>query len=322
MILVVAEKADGKIKDITFEMLSKAEELAEKADSEVATLLLTEKKEELVKELENWTDKLFIAENDLFKDFNSDIHKQALSGIIEETEPELILMGHTYQGMELAPGLATKLDIPLISDVTEIVWEDEKPKVEREIFGGKVISEVEFVEDKQHMLTVRPAAFEAREPPGLSAEVIDFEPQISDSEVKREVLGISKPEAGEVDITSSDILVAVGRGIGADKEDLQIIEELADSIGGEICCTRPMVDKEWFPESRLVGQSGKTVTPNLFFAIGISGEFYFTMGMENSENIIAINRDPDAPIYRVADYGVVDDLFEVVPELTKVLQES
>lgn len=320
MILVLAEHLRGEIRPITFEILTKAAEMAGESNTKVSTVLLADGSEEFVEELKPWTDEILVAEDRKYKDFNSDVCKEILAGVIKENKPDLILMGQTSQGMELAPPLATKLGIPLVTGAIEVRWNGGKPLVERDVFGGKARSEVKFTDGERYMLTIRPASFKAEKPTGLNADIVKLEPSIPDAEVRREVLGLFEPEAGEVDITSSDILVAVGRGIGDEMENLQIAEELAEALGGETSCTRPIVDKGWLPESRLIGQSGKTVEPKFLIAIGISGEFYFTVGMENSDTIIAINTDADAPIFGIADYGIVDDLFEVVPKLTELLR--
>lgn len=321
MILVPVEHREGEIRDQTFENLGKAAELAEEANSKVTAVLLTDDSDGFIEELEPWADEILLHENPNYEEFNSDVYQQALSQLIDEKEPELIMVPHSSQGMGLAPALAAEKDIPLVTNVIGLWWDDGEPVAERSIYGDKVNSEVRFKGDGQYMITSQAAAFPAEEPPGLDGNLIEVEPSIDDSKVFKKFLEFVEPEGGEVDITASDILVSVGRGI-EDEDNLDIIEELADALAADISGSRPTIDNGWLPDDRQVGQSGKTVTPKLYLAIGISGASQHQIGMKGSDTIVAINKDPDAPIFELADYGIVDDLFDVVPALTEIIKEE
>lgn len=321
MILVLAEHREGELRDITFEMLGKAAELAEERDSKVTAVLLADDADEFIDELKPWGDEILVDEDSKYETFNSDVYQQVLVDLIEEREPELTMIGHSAQGMDLAPSLSTEVEIPLVTSVIGLWWEDGELVTEREIYGGKVNSEVRFNKKDPYMVTVQAASFPAEEDPGLDGSVIEIEPSIEDSKIFKKFIEYVEPEAGEVDITASDILVSVGRGI-EDKDNLDIIEELAEALGADISGSRPVIDNGWLPDDRQVGQSGKTVTPKLYLAIAISGASQHQIGMKGSDTIVAINKDSDAPIFEIADYGIVDDLFDVVPALTKVIKEE
>lgn len=321
MVLVLAEHREGEIRDITFEMLGKAAELADEKGTKVTAVLLADETDEFIDELEPWADEILVDEDSKYETFNSDVYQQVLAELIEEREPELTMIGHSAQGMDLAPSLSTGVEIPLVTSVIGLWWEDGELVAEREIYGGKVNSEVRFNKKDPYMVTVQAASFPAEEAPGLDGSIVEIEPAIEDSKVFKKFLEYVEPEAGEVDITASEILVSVGRGI-EDEDNLDIIEELADALGADISGSRPVIDNGWLPDDRQVGQSGKTVTPKLYLAIAISGASQHQIGMKGSDTIVAINKDPDAPIFEIADYGIVDDLFDVVPALAKVIKEE
>ncbi|KXA90641.1 hypothetical protein AKJ62_00290 [candidate division MSBL1 archaeon SCGC-AAA259D14] len=321
MVLVLVEHRQGEIRDITFEMLTKAAELADETDSKVSAVLLTDDADGFIDELKPWADEILLHEDPKYEFFNSDVYEQALVDIIADKTPDLIMIGHSAQGMELAPSLASETDIPLVTSVIDMWWEDGELVSERQIYGGKVNSEVRYNKKDPYMVTVQAASFEAEEAPNLDGSIIEIDPSIDDSKVFKKFLEYVEPEAGEVDITASEILISIGRGIG-EEDNLDIIEELAEAVGGDISGSRPVIDNGWLPDDRQVGQSGKTVTPKLYLAIGISGASQHIIGMKGSETIVAINKDPDAPIFEVADYGIVDDLFDIVPKLTETIKEE
>lgn len=321
MVLVLVEHRQGEIRDITFEMLTKAAELADETDSKVSAVLLTDDADGFIDQLKPWADEILLHEDPKYEFFNSDVYEQALADIIADKTPDLIMIGHSAQGMELAPSLASETGTPLVTSVIDMWWEDGELVSERQIYGGKVNSEVRYNKKDPYMVTVQAASFEAEEAPNLDGSIIEIDPSIEESKVFKKFLEYVEPEAGEVDITASEILISIGRGIG-EEDNLDIIEELAEAVGGDISGSRPVIDNGWLPDDRQVGQSGKTVTPKLYLAIGISGASQHIIGMKGSETIVAINKDPDAPIFEVADYGIVDDLFDIVPKLTEIIKEE
>ena len=245
-----------------------------------------------------------------------------MSHLISERKPLLTLIGHTSFGMDLAPSLATELKVPLATDCVNVDFEEKKLTVVRQVYGGKVNVKASLRTSESYIVTIRPATFEAQEPEPLGGQIIETSSPLREDIPYKKFIEYFEPPAGEVDITAADILVSIGRGI-KDTENMQIVEKLAEALGGALACSRPIVDKGWLPSDRQVGTSGKTVKPKLYLAVGISGAFQHVSGMKNSDLIIAINKDSKAPIFRAADFGVIEDLFKVVPVLTnKILEEK
>ncbi|MFP4005854.1 MAG: electron transfer flavoprotein subunit alpha/FixB family protein [Candidatus Hadarchaeia archaeon] len=319
MILIIAEHRMGEIRDTTYEMLSKANSLARELSTNTETLLLTNEENGLIESIEPWTDKILLSEDPEYENYNADIYRQAISQVISERNPSLVLMGQTSQGMDLAPALSAELDMPLLTNVIDIE-KGESLKMERQIYGEKINSTVEFTKEDPYIITIRPGAFQSENPPELSGEIEKIEISLDSDEVFREFLEYIEPEEGEVDITNSEILVSIGRGI-EDEENIEVVEELAEELSAHLAGTRPVIDNSWLPEDRLVGQTGKTVKPKLYLAIGISGQSNHVIGIKGSDTIVAVNKDAEAPIFQVADYGIVDDFMNVVPALTEKLRE-
>lgn len=319
-ILVLAEHRMGVLRDITYEMLSKARDLAEKASAEMAAVLLGQDVDDFGEELSRRADKVLVIDDAHLKDFNAEAYQKVLSNLIDERRPALTMIGNTSFGMDLAPALAIELGIPLATDCIDVELGKGAVKVTRQIYGGKINTDVSLRKSDSYLVTIRPATFEATETAPVKGEIVRLDPPPGLNFEYKKFIGYVEPPPGEVDIAEADILVSVGRGIREEK-NMPIIKELAVAIRGEVGCSRPIVDKDWLPKERQVGSSGKTVKPKLYVAVGISGSFQHVMGMKSSSIIVAINKDPKAPIFRIADYGVVDDLFKIVPALTQKLQE-
>jgi electron transfer flavoprotein alpha subunit len=253
-------------------------------------------------------------------EFNGEAYRKVLSGIIQERKPRLTMIGHTSCGIDLAPALAVESGIPLATDCIDLSIEGDGLTVTRQIYGGKMNVEGAMREAEGHIATIRPATFEPGEPRSEPGEVVSLE-YPADIELVTRFTGFVEPAPGEVDIADAEIIVSVGRGI-KDEKNIPVARELAEALKGELGCSRPIVDKGWLPKEHQVGSSGKTVKPKLYIASGISGSFQHVMGMKGSDLIVAVNRDPKAPIFGIADYGVVDDLFKVLPALTEKINES
>ena len=313
-IFVLAEHRTGELRDVTFEMLSLGNELAEKTRSSLTAMILGHHVETFAKKLADHAGKVLALDHPRLENFNAVDYCRVMAHLIKKHNPLLTLIGHTAFGMDLAPSLAAELRTPLATDCIDIGLEGENLTVTRQMYGGKVNVKCTLRKAQNYLVTVRPAAIEVKEEgPKSGAIVSEVVPELP--EVKhRKFLGYIEAPKGEVDITRSDLLVSVGRGI-RDAKNIPIVESLAKTLGATLSCSRPVVDKGWLPKDRQVGTSGKTVKPKVYMAIGISGAFQHIAGMKASALVIAINKDPKAPIFRMADYGVVDDLFKVIPAI-------
>lgn len=317
-IFVLAEHRQGELRDVTFEMLGKGQELAAAMDAPLAAVLLGHDVGDFATELTKHANQVLVVEDARLEHFNSAAYQQVLAHLITERKPGLVLMGQSAYGMDLAPSLATQLDSPLATDCVGLEFEDGHLFAVREMYGGKVSAKLAFRQADLYMATLRQAAFPFEEGEPLGGEVVAVDSPLTEEIAYRRFIEYVEAAVGEVDITQADVVVAVGRGI-KEEDNLPLVEKLAKAMGGVLAGSRPVVDAGWLPPDRQVGQSGKTVKPKLYLAVGISGASQHVAGMKASSTIVAINKDPDAPIFKVADYGIVDDLFKVVPALTAQL---
>ncbi len=321
MVMVLAEHRRGDIRDVTFELLTKADELAISGGSKVTVVVLTDDADGLVEPLRPWADEVLVAEDTAFADGAGDALRQGMGYLIDTREPDAVLLGHTSQGLEFAPRLAAEGTLPIVTKVEDCRWEDGEFLAERSVYDDRFNAEVQLRNDGPPLVTAQAATFSSGESPDREGSVIEVDPPVNEADLHTEFIEYLEPEIGDVDIADADVLVSVGRGI-EEEDNLDIIEDLADALDAEISGSRPVIDNGWLPSNRQVGQSGKTVTPDLYLAIGISGASQHVMGMKGSDTIVAINTDPNAPIFDIADYGIVDDLFDVVPALTDQLTQE
>ena len=318
-IFVLAEHRQGKIRDVTYEMLGIGEKLASQQGTSSTAVLLGHNVKSFAEELATRAAKVLVVEDGQLEHFNSIVYQETLSSLIAKYQPLLTLIGHTSFGMDLAPSLSTEIGFPLVTDCIGLSFEESRLKAVRSIYGGKVNANISMRESKGYLATVRPGVF-SPEMPGQKKGgiVMESSPLQGSIDVKKFIEYIEAPITGE-DITQAEIIVAVGQGIGG-PEQIPMIQEVAKNLGGVIACSRPVVDRNWLPKDRQVGISGKTVKPKVYIAIGISGAFQHITAMQGSETIIAINRDPRAPIFGVADYGIVDDFQNVIPILKEKMK--
>jgi len=313
-IFVLVEHRQGEIRDITREMLAKGRELAKQPDGKLTAILLGYQVDNFAGELAQYADEVLVLDDRKLANFNGAIYQETVSKLVAEYQPQLTLIGHTGFGMELA-GL---LEMPLATDCIDLYFKDSALTVVRQMYTGKVNAEIAFNPAQSYVATVRPGSFPAEELKTVAGEIKRLNLPLEEPDYQRFIEYLEPPD-GEVDITRADLLVSVGQGIG-DKKNIAIIEELTGLMGGVLSCSRPIVDKKWLPKERQVGISGKTVKPKVYLAIGISGAFQHINEIKGG-TLIAINKDPRAPIFRVADYGIVADLFTIIPELTARLKE-
>jgi len=320
-IFVLAEHRQGQLRDISFEMLTKAREIAEKTNKELTAVIVGSNIKEQAKTLTEYAKTVIAIEDPKFENFNSEAYKKILTKLITEHKPSLVMMGHTSYGIELAPSLATALNMPLATDIIDLAFEGDTLAVTRQMYGGKVNVKVIARKAETYLATVRQATFTAQKPAQpANGQITETPSPLTEEIATKRFIQYVLPPPGGVDITAAEKLVGVGRGI-KDVANMPQMEELAKTLGAVLACSRPIVDKGWLPNDRQVGSSGKTVKPKLYIAVGISGAFQHVLGMKSSDLIIAINKDPKAPIFSFADYVIVEDLFKIVPSLQNKLYE-
>ena len=311
-VLAVAEHRRGELRDVSHELATVGAELADATGSDLHLAVVSGDVdafgENLVRE---GVDAVHTV--DYGEEFNHDVSVQAVEQLADELDPDYLLVPHSVNGLDYAPAVAERLDLPLVTDAVGLEA-DGNLVVTREMYGSKVETTIE-VEADRAAVTVRPAEWPTA-PKGGDATVESFDVSIDESAVRSTVTGFEEVAGGDVDISEADVLVSVGRGI-EEEDNLDIIWDLAEALDATVSASRPVVDNGWLPKNRQVGQSGKVVTPDVYLAIGISGAVQHVAGMKGADTIIAVNKDPNAPIFDIADYGIVDDLFEVVPALTE-----
>lgn len=319
-VFVLAEHRRGQIREITYEMLTKGKEIAEKTGSELVAVLFGKDVKEYAKSLAEYARRVLLVEDSRLADFNSEAYQKTLSTLIRERKPLLTLIGHTSFGVDFAPSLAVALNLPLATDCIGLKFENETLTVTRQMYGGKVNVNATLREAESYIITIRQASFPAEKGASMNGEIIEAPSPLQEEIKEKRFVEYVSPPSGGVDITVAPVLIGIGRGI-KDQNEIPSIEELAKTLGGVLACSRPIVDKGWLPNDRQVGSSGKTVKPKLYIALGVSGAFQHVLGMKNSDLVIAVNKDPNAPIFGVADYGVVEDLFKIVSPLKNKLHE-
>jgi electron transfer flavoprotein alpha subunit len=318
-IFVLTEHRGGEIREITFEMLAKGRELADQMNADLTAVLLGNGVDAFAETLAKHAKKVLLVDDPKLENFNAEAYQEVLASLIKEHSPRLTLIGHTSFGVDLAPSLAASLDIPLATDCIGIEVDNEKLTVTRQMYGGKVNVNASLRKADNYILTVRQATFPPIEG-AKKGEILKVPAPPAIETPKKRFIAYALPPPGGVDITAADVIIGIGRGI-KDQNEIPSVEALADALGGVLACSRPIVDKGWLPDDRQVGSSGKTVKPKLYIALGISGAFQHVLGMKNSDLIIAVNKDANAPIFGVADYGIVEDLFKVVPPLKDKIQQ-
>ncbi|WP_254829724.1 electron transfer flavoprotein subunit alpha/FixB family protein [Haloglomus salinum] len=309
-VLAITEHRRGELRDVSYEVITAGRELADELGGELHLGVISGDVDSFADDLNrDGVDAIHTVDHG--EEFNHDVYAQAIPQLYEASGADVLLMPNTVNGLDYAPAVADDLDLPLVTDAIALDGGDTT-EVTREQYGGKVETTYD-VEADQYALTVRPAEWPQAEGDG-DAEVGAVDVDIDEDAIGSEVTGFEEVGGGDVDITEADVLVSIGRGI-EEEENLVLVEELAETLGATLSSSRPIVDNGWLPKNRQVGQSGKVVTPDVYIAIGISGAVQHVAGMKGADTIVAINTDPNAPIYDLADYGIVDDLFDVVPEL-------
>ena len=335
-VYVFAQQVDNEISGIAYELLGKGKELAAKLNEEVTAVLIGHDVKGLADKLAEYgADKVIVVDDPELKEYRTEPYAHALSSVINEFKPEIVLVGATAIGRDLGPTVSARVATGLTADCTVLEIgdfplvaipgkEDEQKHnqllMTRPAFGGNTIATIACPDNRPQMATVRPGVMQKIDPiVGAKANVIEYNPGFTPNDRYVEIKEIVKAVSDTVDIMDAKILVSGGRGVGS-AENFKILEDLAEALGGSVSCSRAVVDSGWKPRELQVGQTGKTVRPNLYIACGISGAIQHTAGMEEADIIIAINKDEDAPIFDVADYGIVGDLNKIVPQLTEAIK--
>lgn len=318
----IAEQRDGEIRKVTYEMVSEGRRLADGLGQDLTVVLLGANIKDKAAEFGRYgADKALVAEDDRLGRYTTDAYVAVISELVKADQPAVLLMGASVQGKDLAARLSAALGVGLAQECTAFALEDGNLVATRPIYAGKAYAKVTFENSWPQMATARPNVMDISEPDSnRSADVADAAVNLDDSMLKTRVTEVIKDESGKVDLTEADKIVSGGRGMKG-PENYKVLEELADLIGASIGASRSAVDAGWRPHSDQVGQTGKVVSPNLYVACGISGAIQHLAGMSTSKVIVAINKDPEAPIFQKADYGVVGDLFDVVPALTEEVKK-
>ena len=333
-VYVFAQQVDNELSGIAFELLGKAKDLAKDLGTDVTAVLIGSEVKDLADELAAYgADKVIVVDDPELKEYRTEPYTHALASVINEYKPEIMLVGATAIGRDLGPRVSARVATGLTADCTvleigdfplvAIPGREQKHNqllMTRPAFGGNTIATIACPDNRPQMATVRPGVMQAIDKiEGAKAEVIEFNPGFTPDNKYVEIMEVVKSVTDVVDIMDANILVSGGRGVGS-PENFKILEDLAEVLGGEVSCSRAVVDAGWKPRDIQVGQTGKTVRPNVYFAIGISGAIQHVAGMEEADIIVAINKDDTAPIFDVADYGIVGDLNKIVPMLTEQLK--
>ncbi len=335
-VYVFAQQVDNEVSSIALELIGKGKDLAKDLNTTVTAVLVGSNVMGLTEILgEYGADRVIVVDDPELKEYRTEPYTHALASVIEKYKPDVFLIGATAIGRDLGPRVCARIHTGLTADCTQLDIGDfplvptpgkeqkhNQLLMTRPAFGGNTIATIACPEFRPQMATVRPGVMQKlpREA-GRKAEIEEFNPGFVPNEKYVEIMEVVKAVSNVADIMDAKILVSGGRGVGS-PENFKILDELAEAIGGTVSCSRAVVDAGWMPKDLQVGQTGKTVRPHVYFAIGISGAIQHVAGMEESDIIIAINKDESAPIFDVADYGVVGDLNKIVPVLTQKIKEA
>ena len=335
-VFVFAQQVDNVISNIAYELIGKGKELAKDLGVEVTAVLVGSDVKGLADQLAEYgADKVIVVDDPELKEYRTEPYTHAIASVIKEFKPEIFLIGATAIGRDLGPRVCARIHTGLTADCTKLDIGDfpmnpvpgretkhNQLLMTRPAFGGNTIATIACPDFRPQMATVRPGVMQkAPKEAGKKAVVTEFNPGFTKNNKYVDILEVVKAVSNTVDIMDAKILVSGGRGVGS-PENFKILDDLAEAIGGTVSCSRAVVDSGWKPKDLQVGQTGKTVSPHVYFAIGISGAIQHVAGMEESDIIIAINKDESAPIFDVADYGIVGDLNKIVPMLTEKIKEA
>ncbi len=321
-VLAVLEQRGGAWNKMSFETLAAAQQIAKELNTTASAAVVAQDPAGLAAELATkQLDKVYAVKHDLLKDYTPDAYNAALRQLLQQVQATLVLFPHTYQVRDFLPKLATSLDRVAVSDVVAHRVENGTIVLVRQLFQGKVNVDVRFASATPNFASLQAGAYRADQVAAGAATVETFSPQIAAGDIRTKPQDLFRESQRAVDLGAAEIIVSVGRGI-KEADNIPLVQQLADALGAELAASRPICDAGWLPMERQVGSSGQTVAPKMYMAVGISGAIQHLVGMKGSRTVVAINKDPNAPIFEVADYGIVGDLFQVVPELIEAIRSS
>ena len=322
-VFVFAQQVDNVVSGVTYELIGKARDLAKDLETEVTAVVIGSGIAALADDLAAYgADRVIVVDDPCLKEYTTEPYAHAMDSVIKEFKPAAVLYGATAIGRDLAPRISARVKTGLTADCTklEVDAETKNLRMTRPAFGGNLMATIICPDNRPQMATVRPGVMQKiAKDTSRKAEVINFNPGFEKNAKFVDVVEVVKKVTDSVDIMDAKILVSGGRGVGS-KENFKLLQDLADAIGGTVSCSRPCIEEGWCDKDQQVGQTGKTVRPHVYFAIGISGAIQHLAGMEESDIIIAINKDETAPIFDVADYGIVGDLNKILPLLTEKIK--
>lgn len=324
-LLVITEQRQGKWNNTSFETLVAAQQIAQATSATITAVVIGKSVAVLAEELAaKNVGEVLVVEHDLLENYTPDGYCIALKQVIDSTKPDLVLFPHTYQVRDFAPQLAAMLGKGMIGDCVGFRKDDDQLVFVRQMFQGKTAADVTFVGAAPWFASFQSGAFRAdllQPHPSGKARVNPVHVQFKPEDIRTKPLELFKEAKSAVDLTQAPLIVAIGRGIKA-PENIAQAEAVAKALGGELAASRPICDEGWLPMERQIGSSGQTVAPKLYLALGISGAIQHVVGMKGSRTIVAVNKDQNAPIFEIADYGIVGDIFELMPALTEELQKA
>ena len=320
-ILAILEQRGGEWNRMSFETLAAAQQIAREMSTSAGAAVLGDGVEALAGELTGkQLEKVYAVEHNLLKDYTPDAYCSALRQLIETARPAVVLFPHTYQVRDFLPKLATSLGKVAVSDAVAHRIDGGALVLIRQLFQGKVNADYRFAGDAPHFASLQAGAYRADQLAAGTAAVEKIAPQIAAGDIRTKPLDLFREAERAVDLGAAELIVSVGRGI-KEADNIPLVEKLAKALGAELAASRPICDAGWLPMERQVGSSGQTVAPKMYMAVGISGAIQHLVGMKGSRVVVAINKDANAPIFEVADYGIVGDLFQVVPELIAEIEK-
>ncbi|GIM28484.1 electron transfer flavoprotein subunit alpha [Clostridium polyendosporum] len=324
---IFAEQRDGQLEKVSLELLGEGRKIADKLGVKLSALLIGYRVDTLINELgTHGADEVLVVDNELLSHYTTDGYTKAVCDLVNERKPEILFIGATFIGRDLGPRVAARLSTGLTADCTSLDIDEEEKYLlaTRPAFGGNLMATIECTNHRPQMATVRPGVFSKLPKEEKEFKVEKVHVNLTDADIRTKVVKIVKEKKNIADISEANIIVSGGRGVG-DKETFKLLEELAEVFGGTVAASRAAVENGWIERDYQVGQTGKTVRPTIYIACGISGAIQHVAGMQDSDMIIAVNKDANAPIMKVADYAIVGDLKKVLPEMiaqAKAMKEA